>query len=326
VHLHDLELVPRERAGLVQDFVRHPDLPQVVQVGAEADRGLGTVLELERARDRQHAYLRVQDVLNSVPESPERHEAQPADLAPMRFKQLLVRMHPGEQRTVSLLFDPARIAPGTPVSVLADTGLRLKLWEDMVPPPNSRGWSRLTGKLRARATVHAGSRLTVLAEAGAFSAELEVQIVQHHASGWVREIARKDEDAQVEAHFDPESGVVTVFEGRPEFRALARAARRAGLPGRRIQEYVPYRLLEVEAAANAVYQWAAARLIERRFAGERPMDPADYARAVHFEAQALRHRAHERLMRAFLDPEVFDGAVRVVEDAPENRQTTLLDA
>jgi hypothetical protein len=42
------------------------------------------------------------------------------------------------------------------------------------------------------------------------------------------------------------------------------------------------------------------------------MDPADYARAVHFEAQTQRHRAHERLMRAFLDPEVFDGAVRVI--------------
>ena len=32
-------------------------------------------LELDRARDRQLAYLRVQEVLNSVPESPERHEA-----------------------------------------------------------------------------------------------------------------------------------------------------------------------------------------------------------------------------------------------------------
>jgi hypothetical protein len=63
----------------------------------------------------------------------------------------------------------------------------------------------------------------VLAEAATYSAELEVHIVRHHASGWVREIARKDEDAQIEAHFDPESGVVTVFEGRPEFRALARA-------------------------------------------------------------------------------------------------------
>ncbi|MGE5689402.1 MAG: DNA primase [Pseudomonadota bacterium] len=32
-------------------------------------------LELARARDRQHAYVRVQDVLNGIPESPERHEA-----------------------------------------------------------------------------------------------------------------------------------------------------------------------------------------------------------------------------------------------------------
>jgi hypothetical protein len=250
---------------------------------------------------------------------------EPTAVAPMRFKQLLVRMHPGEQRGVSLLFDPARIAPGTPVAVLADAGLRLKLWEEIVPEPHSRGWSRLTGTLRARATVRPGSRLTILAEAGEHSAELEVLIVRHHAGGWVREIARKDEDAQVEAHFDPESGVVTVFEGRPEFRALQRAARRAGLPKRRVQEYVPYRMLEVEAAANAVYQWAAERLLERRFTGERPIDPAEYARAVRFEAQALRHRAHERLMRAFLDPEVFDGAVRVASEVPTTAQGSLLD-
>jgi DNA primase len=32
-------------------------------------------LELDRARDKQYAYLRVQDVLNGIPESPERHDA-----------------------------------------------------------------------------------------------------------------------------------------------------------------------------------------------------------------------------------------------------------
>jgi hypothetical protein len=30
----------------------------------------------------------------------------------------------------------------------------------------------------------------------------------------VREIARKDEDAHVEAEFEPETGTVTVYEGR----------------------------------------------------------------------------------------------------------------
>ena len=32
-------------------------------------------LEINRARDRQHAYLRVQDILNGIPESPERQDA-----------------------------------------------------------------------------------------------------------------------------------------------------------------------------------------------------------------------------------------------------------
>jgi DNA primase len=32
-------------------------------------------LELDRARDKQHAYLRVQDILNGIPESPDRHDA-----------------------------------------------------------------------------------------------------------------------------------------------------------------------------------------------------------------------------------------------------------
>src|SRR5262249_42605509 len=36
---------------------------------------------------------------------------------PLPFKQSPVRLHPGEDRTVSLLIDPAQIAPGTPVTV-----------------------------------------------------------------------------------------------------------------------------------------------------------------------------------------------------------------
>jgi hypothetical protein len=232
----------------------------------------------------------------------------------MRFKQSPVRLHPGEDRGVSLVFDPAQIPPGTAVTVSADPGVRLKLWADTVPEPNRGGWSRLTGSLRARVTTEPGARLTVLAEAAGHSAELEVLIVRHRGSGWVNEIARKDEDAVIEAHFEPESGVVTVYEGRPEFKVLERAARRAGLPKSRVPEYLPYRMLEVEAAANAVYAWAADQIVARRLAGELRNDPIEYAHALRHEAQSLRHRAHERLMRAFLDPEVFAGGVRVVED------------
>jgi hypothetical protein len=243
--------------------------------------------------------------------------------AAMRFKQSPVRLHPGEHRGVSLVIDPVRVPPGTPVAVIADAGLRLKFWEDAVPRPNRSGWSRLTGTLRARVTVEPGSSLTVIAEAAGHTAELEVLIVRHRASGWVSDIARKDEDALIEAHFDPESGVVTVYEGRPEFKALERAARRAGFKPARVREYLPYRMLEVEAAANAVYHWAAEQLVSRRLAGELRNDPIEYAHALRHETQSLRHRAHERLMRAFLDPEVFTGGVRVVEDDAAETQTPL---
>jgi len=51
-------------------------------------------------------------------------------------------------------------------------------------------------------------------------------------------------------------------------------------------------MLEVEVAANAVYWWAAARILERRLPAERPGDPIDYAAAVRMEPQMLRTIAH----------------------------------
>jgi len=110
----------------------------------------------------------------------------------------------------------------------------------------------------------------------------------------VREIARKDEDAEIEAHFDPETGVVTVYEGRRKFKVLERAARRAGLSKARLRDYLPYRMFEVEVAANTVYCWAAEEILARRPAEERPADPVEYAARVQREAQALRYRANEK--------------------------------
>jgi hypothetical protein len=244
--------------------------------------------------------------------------------AAMRFKQSPVRLHPGEQRTISLLFDPARVPPGTPIEIATDPGLALRLRRQEVPDPVAGGWSRVSGNLRALVSAEPGSQLSVFAEAGGHDAELVVLVVRHHGSGWVREIARKDEDAHVEAEFEPETGIVTVYEGRREFKALERAARQAGLARSRVREYVPYRMLEVEVAANAVYWWAAERILERRLPGERPRDPAEYAAAVRIEAQMLRHRSHDKLMKAFLGPEVFEGTVVVApRPAPASEQLRL---
>jgi hypothetical protein len=223
---------------------------------------------------------------------------------------------------VSLLVDPGRIPPGTPIELVADPGLAVSLRADVVPPPGRLGWSRVGGAVRASVSVEPGAKLSALAAAGGHDAELDVRIVRHRAGGWVREIARKDEDAVVEAVFDPESGVVTVFEGRREFKALERAARRSGLRGVRAREFLPYRMLEVEVAANAVYAWAAQQILEARLPEERPTDPGDFAAALRLEAQALRHRFRERLMRAFLDPRLFE---RDADRTPAAVQGTLLD-
>jgi hypothetical protein len=251
-------------------------------------------------------------------------ERPPAPVAALRFKQALVRLHPGERRGVSLLVDPAQIPVGTEVHVAADSGLTLTLHHDTVPAPVRGGWSRLDANLRCRVSSDPGARLSVLAEAAGHTAELVVVVVRHHASGWVREIARNDDDNDTDATFDPETGVVTVYEGRREFKALEKAARRAGLPKTRIREYLPYRMLEVEVAANAVYAWAAQQILARRLADERPSDPVEYAAAVHRETQTLRYRAHDKLMRAFLDDDVFDGNIRSTPP-PRQRQRSLLD-
>ena len=248
----------------------------------------------------------------------------PEPVAPLRFKQVLVRLHPGERRGVSLLIDPTEIAPGTAVQIAADSGLTLTLHHPDVPEPVRGGWSRLDANLRCRVSCDPGARLSVLADAGGHSAELVVLVVRHHASGWVREIARNDDVHDTDATFDPETGVVTVYEGRREFKALKKAARRAGLPKARIREYLPYRMLEVEVAANAVYTWAAQQILARRLAEERPSDPVEYAASVHQQTQALRYRAHDKLMRAFLDDDVFDGHIRSTPP-PRQRQSSLLE-
>ena len=251
----------------------------------------------------------------------------PAAARALWFKQSPVRLHPGEKRTVTLLADPEFIAPGTRVEIEADPGLTVMLRADQLPAPGTRGYSTVQAHVRARVTVEPGSRLSVLAAAGEHTCELEVLIVRHRASGWVREIARKNEDQIIEAEFDPETGVVTVYEGRREFRELERAARRAGYSKKRAPEYVPYRMLEVEAAANAVYAWAGEQILTRRLPEERPSDPAEYAAAVRHEHQALRHRAHHKLMQAFLEPEIFDGAVTLTRPrkATGNPQLRLVE-
>ena len=185
--------------------------------------------ELESERDAEAEDSEPGEDQPPQPEPP----APPAPAQALWFKQSPVRLHPGERRTVTLLADPDQLPPATPVEIDADAGLHVTLRSDTIPQASRHGHCAIGVVVRARVSTEPGSRLTVVAAAGEHAAELEVLIVRHRASGWVKEIARRDQDQPIEAEFDPETGVVTVYEGRREFRALERAARRAGYTKKR---------------------------------------------------------------------------------------------
>ena len=148
-------------------------------------------------------------------------------------------------------------------------------------------------------------------------------IVRHRASGWVREIARKDEDALIEAHFDPESGVVTVYEGRPSSRRSSAPPAAPGLSRRACASTCPTGCSRSRRPPTRSTSGRPNRSSRGAWPASCATTRVEYAHALRHEAQALRHGAHEKLMRAFLDPEVFSGGVRVIEDEPADAQTRL---
>jgi hypothetical protein len=52
-------------------------------------------------------------------------------------------------------------------------------------------------------------------------------------------------------------------------------------------------------------------------------DGPTYAEAIRLEAQGLRYRAHEKLMAAFLEPEVFEGGVHIRRIDSDGQQSLL---
>jgi hypothetical protein len=74
----------------------------------------------------------------------------PAPAAPLRFKQSLIRLHPGERRGISLLVDPDRIPPGT-----------------LFAPWSIPDWGSISGRTPSRSQCGAGGRVSPLTCAAA---------------------------------------------------------------------------------------------------------------------------------------------------------------
>ena len=116
--------------------------------------------------------------------------------AAMRFKQSPDPAPPGRAANgLAALRSGAGAARDADRDRDRPRALALALAPDEVPEPVAGGWSRVSGALRALVSAEPGSQLSVFAEAGGHDAELVVLVVRHRATGWVREIARKDEDS-----------------------------------------------------------------------------------------------------------------------------------
>ena len=251
----------------------------------------------------------------------------PSRARALRFKQSPMRLHPGERRGISLLFDPSVIAPGTPVHVAVDPGLCVALWSDTVPGAGAWRLVASLGQPARRVSAEPGARLSVLAEAGGHVAELDVLVVRHRAQrlgardrtqGRGR---RRSRPTSIRRPASSRSSRAGASSRRSSAQRAARAIQAArprvpALPdargrGRREHRLLPGRRSEILA---------------RRLAEERPADPAEYAAAVRREAQTLRYRAHERLMRAFLDEESTKAACASSPSAEaRGGQRSLLD-
>ncbi len=120
-------------------------------------------------------------------DSEETNEREAAELpaspvvAALFFKQSPIRMHPGEQRTITIHANPDQVPAGTQLQVDADPGLSLSLRSTEFSEPGARGLSAIAGSIRAKVTGEPGSRLIVTTTAGEHQAQLEVVIVRHRA-------------------------------------------------------------------------------------------------------------------------------------------------
>jgi len=233
--------------------------------------------------------------------------------AAMRFKQSPIRVHPGEQRTASLLSTRRRSRPGRRSRSRPTGTLRLPL----APGGAAAGRARLVTGQRKRArlvSAEPGSQLSVFAAAGATTPSCSCSsCATTPAAGCARSPARTRTPTS-----RPSSS--PRLAPSPSTRAGG-SSRRSSAPPARQAWPAPASANTSRTACSRSRSPRRRLLVGRRTnprtpsPGRAPERPREYAAAVHMEAQLLRHRAHDKLMKAFLGPEVFEGTV-VVAPSP----------
>jgi hypothetical protein len=168
-----------------------------------------------------------------------------------------------------------------------------------VPEPGADGVAEVDLTLKAGGVE---GRHEVAVSAGGYVAMLPVHVRFLRASGFISQIIPEDIDWEAgSALWDPATGVVRVFVGRPEFTDAAAAAKRDGVEE---WKHPLYRQLVVESVREAALWPAAARRAEVEW-DELPQDERQdtngFYRLVQTSFQELDYLLRSKLLKVFVE-------------------------
>lgn len=236
------------------------------------------------------------------PPPPEPPEEFVRDLdQPIDFPMTRVFVLAGQTRKVQVWFDSTEIAEGTTISLgfSADDVLSVAtLSTETVPAPASDGIAQVALTLKGG---NSEGRREVVVQAAGHEATLPVHVRFPRASGFISQIVTKDIDWEAgSAFWNPSTGVVDVFIGRPEFNDAAERAHRAG--AKEAWKHPEYRQLIVESVREAALWEAAQRNAEIEWdemSAEERGGRDSFHKQVQFEFQALDYLLRAKLLKAF---------------------------
>lgn len=234
------------------------------------------------------------------PEPPEKHPPIVED--GIAFAHSRIFMPAGKERTVKVWFDTAKIPVGSAVEIESDPDGAVrsaKLSAQAVPEPPEHGIAELSLALKAD---EAEGRHEVVVRAAGYEATLIVYVRYPRATGFIRDIVPVEEDWESGAAvYDPQTGRVKVYVGRPEFVNLAGHAKKEKVDDP--FKYLPYRTLMVESVREASLRTAAERRAEVLF-DELPQEERQEQDALSnlilYEYQALDYKLRRLLVEAFV--------------------------
>jgi hypothetical protein len=227
---------------------------------------------------------------------------EPREVEDMEFAYEKIFVNAGQSRTVKLYFNTDKIPPGTSIELVSekDEIVREVKLSSEVPTGNEHGVAAVDVTIVAHT---AEGRHEVEVRAGGYATSLPVHVRYPRASGFISQIVLDERDWQSgSALYDPATGRVTVFIGRPEFRSAALRAKRDS--DKDPMKHPLYRELVVESIREAALRPAAQRKAEVEWDDlpyEERQERDAFLNLVLTEYNALDYQLRGALLDAFLN-------------------------